>query len=184
MPRWHCRLPGPGSRSGWFWLPGFVVYRREAIVGVGGFAEDLYSWADTFANCVLGFRYGACYIPEVLAVIRVLPSSYSVMCSQDVSVRRAMTYRVVDLLQSSRFRDVAPSFRDCALLPYCRIEVLGWLFATTKGRRYLTARLALRVAVRSVWKGVKPYVPSRLIPKARRLVTRWAQFGTAVGAGQ
>ncbi len=177
-----CFLPPARLRQlfkrGWFALGGFVVYRREAIVAAGGFVEDLYSWADTFANGVLGFRQGACYVPEVLFVTRRLPGSYSVMCSQKRHVRREMTYRVVDLLRSPRFRDVAPSFRECARLPRYRVEALVWLFASPQHRHYLTARLVFKVAVRSVWKVVKPCTPGWFRPAARRLALRWAQFWT------
>ena len=163
-------------KRGWFGLPGFVVYRRDAIVAVGGFVEDLDSWADTFANCVLAFRHGAAYVPEVLGVFRVLPDSYAAMCSRQTHRRRALTYRVIDLLRSPRFRDVAPSFRECALLPYRGIEVLAWLFASPPRRHYLTPRLVARVAAQRAWKVAKPHAPSWFRPQAQRLAVRWAQL--------
>jgi glycosyltransferase involved in cell wall biosynthesis len=166
-------------KRGWFGLPGFVVYRRDAIVAVGGFVEDLDSWADNFANCVLGFRHGAAYVPEVLTVFRVLPDSYSAMCGRQTQLHRALTYRVVDLLRSPRFGDVASSFRECALLPYHRVEVLAWLFASAPRRHYLTLRLVVRAAVRRTWKVAKPYVPSWFRPPLRRVAVRWAQLWTA-----
>lgn len=184
----QCFLPPARLRQlikcGWFGPGGFVVYRREVIVAAGGFVEDLCSCADTFTNCVLGFRHGACYIPERLTLVRVLPGSYSAMCSQKRNIRREMTYRMVDLLRSPRFLDVAPAFRECALLPYYRVEVLFWLFASPQHRRYLTARLAVRVAGWSVWNVVKLHMPGRLRALARRLVCRWARLWTAGGAVQ
>ena len=179
----QCFLP-PGRlrqlfKRGWFGLPGFVVYRREALVAAGGFVEDLYWYADWFTNRVLGFRHGACYVPEVLAVFRVLPESYHATGIQQTHVQRELTYRVVDLLQTPGFRDVAPSFRECALLPDFRIRVLVWLFASPQHRRYLTARLAGRVAVRRLWTMVKPSMPGWLPSLARRLACRWAQVWTA-----
>jgi len=179
----QCFVPPISLRQlykrGWFGLPGFVVYRRDAIVAVGGFVEDLDSWADTFANCLLGFRHGAAYVPEVLTVFRVLPDSYSARCGQQTHLRRALTYRVVDLLQSPRFRDVASFFQECALVPYYRVEVLAWLFASPPRRHYLTPRLVVKVAMRSAWKVAKPHVPSRFRPPVRRLAVRWARFWTA-----
>jgi len=164
----------------WFSLPGFVVYRRAAIVGVGGFAEDLHWHADWFMNRVLGFRHGACYVPESLVVVRFLTASYSATGIQQTRVQREINRRVIDRLESVQFADVLPSFRDCALLPDCRIGALLGLMVSSRHRHYLTTRLFVKAAVHGAWSKVKPYVPDRLRPSARVLALRWAQVWTTV----
>jgi glycosyltransferase involved in cell wall biosynthesis len=153
-------------------LPGFVVYRRQALLAAGGFVEALDWYADWFANCVLGFRHGACYVPEVLALFRVSPGSYSATGIRQTPVQRELIYRILDHLQSDGLRDVAPSFRECALMPDLRLRILFWLFASPRHRRYLTARLAVRVAVRRAWGILRPHMPVWVPPTARRLASR------------
>jgi hypothetical protein len=95
-------------------------------------------------------------------------------------------YRVLDLLESSAFRDVARSFRVSALVPECHARVLLWLLASPRHRSYLTprliARLLVRLAVRVPWWVLKPYAPAWVRPAARRLARRWAQC-SAFGEG-
>lgn len=52
-----------------------VFYRRDTLLAAGGFIEELGWLADSFANYVLAFRHGACYVPEVLGWFRLLPDS-------------------------------------------------------------------------------------------------------------
>jgi len=160
----------------WFWVPGFVVYRRQALLAAGGFVEALYWYADWFANCVLGLRHGACYVPEVLMLHRVYPGSYGATGVRQTPVQRELIYRIVDHLQSDGLRDVAPSFRECALMPDLRLRTLFWLFASPRHRRYLTARLAVRVAVRGAWGILRPHMPAWVRLTGRRLAARWPQI--------
>jgi glycosyltransferase involved in cell wall biosynthesis len=183
----EARLLSPSEveqllRATWFAFPGHaVVYRRQALLSIGGFVEDLRWYADWFANCVLAFRHGACYLPDVLAVFRVSAGSYSARGLQDGAVQRRLVYRILDLLASERFADVAGAFRASALVPELRFRVLPWLLASPAHRRYLTPRLVARVLVRGTWWVVKPYAPGWVRPAARRLAFGRARPGSARG---
>jgi glycosyltransferase involved in cell wall biosynthesis len=163
-------------KRSYFSFPGHaVVYRRAPLVALGGFIEELHWYADWFASCVLAFRHGACYVPEVLAFFRVSPDSYSARGLRRKDVQRQLVYRVLDLLESSAFRDVARQFRASALLPEFRGRVLLWLLASPRYRSYLTARLVVRLAVRGLWSVLKPRVPGWVRPAARHLARQWAR---------
>jgi GT2 family glycosyltransferase len=165
-------------KRAYFSFPGnTVLYRRDALLAVGGFVEELRWYADQFASCVLAFRHGACYVPEVLAVFRVLANSYSQRGLRDAAARRDVVNRMVDLLDSSAYRDVAPAFRASALLPDLRFRALLWLLASPRHRRYLTPRLVARVLVRGTWWVLKPYMPHPLHLAIRRLAHRYARLG-------
>jgi glycosyltransferase involved in cell wall biosynthesis len=153
-----------------------VLYRRDALLALGGFVEELRWWADTFASSVLAFRHGACYVPAVLAVFRVRADSYSQRGSRDTAAQRDVINRVVDLLDSSAYRDIAPAFRASALLPHLRFRLLLWLLASPRHRRYLTPRLVTRVLVRGTWRVLKPYMPQPVRLAVRRLAYSWARF--------
>jgi glycosyltransferase involved in cell wall biosynthesis len=165
-------------KRAFFAFPGYaVLYRRDALLALGGFVEELRWYADLFASYVLAFRRGACYVPEVLAVFRVRAGSYSQRGLRDTAAQRDLVNRVVDLLDSEAYRDVAPAFRASALLPELRFRVLLWLLASPQHRRHLTPRLVTRVFVRGTWWVLKPYMPQRVRPAVRRLAYSWARLG-------
>jgi len=139
-----------------------TIYRRDALLALGGFIEDLRWIADWFVNYVLAFRHGACYVPRVLAWYRVSPDSYSARGVRQTPVQRALVYRVMELLESEAFRDVAPAFRASALVPDVRPRVLMWLLASSHHRAYLTPRLVSRLVFRGIWSSFKPHVPDWL----------------------
>lgn len=69
------------ARSAWrqhaFWLQGnTIVYRRDALIGVGGFRDSLKSFTDGFAVLAISLRYGACFVPEPLASWRLADGGY------------------------------------------------------------------------------------------------------------
>jgi glycosyltransferase involved in cell wall biosynthesis len=54
------------------WLTGqTVIYRREALLAVGGFDPRLRAFTDLFASHVLASRHGACFCPRPLAAMRL-----------------------------------------------------------------------------------------------------------------
>ena len=169
-----------------------IVYRRDALLALGGFMEDLLWLADWFVNYALAFRHGACYVPQVLAFFRLTPDSYSARGPRQAGAQRDLVYRMVDLLGSSTLQDVAGAFRRSAVLPEFRLRVLVWLLASPRHRSYLTRRLVFRLLVRSVWGALIAYVPDRLRrairwlasrPTRRRLAGRWS-FPSGVSGRQ
>lgn len=166
-------------KHSWFSFPGHaVLYRRDALLAAGGFDEALRWYADWFATCLLAFRHGACYVPEVLAVFRVSPGSYHARGLRLKSVQRDLVGRVVDLLHSPECGDVAGSFRRSALVPELRMRVLVWLMASPRHRGYLTPRLAARLLVRGAWWWLRPWAPGWVRPAARRVAFGWARLAT------
>ena len=153
-----------------------ILYRREAIVAAGGFVEDLRWYADWFANYVLAFRHGVCYVPEVLAYFRVSEGSYSAQGVRQAAVQRDLLYRMLDLLKEDSFRDVAGCFRRAAIVPEVRVRALLWLIASSRHRGYLGSRLCIRLLFNGIWLALLPYMPVVVRRMARWLVgmpTRW-----------
>lgn len=148
-----------------------ILYRRDALLALGGFIEELRWVADWFANYVLAFRHGACYVPQVLAFYRISSDTYSARGARQADVQRDLIYRVLDLLESDAFRDVARPFRGSAVIPDLRARVLLWLLASPPYRRYLTPRLAGRLLSRGLWATLGPYVPHRIRRGASRLAS-------------
>lgn len=148
-----------------------VVYRRQALLAVGGFRRELAWHADWFANLVLGFRHGACYVPEVLAYFRIQPGSYSWAGTRDRAGQKKLLHDVIDLLRSE-FPDIYGHFRDSALIPEMRLRDMLWLLRSPAHRRYLTARLAGRLVAREAWGYIRPLTPLAVRRRMRRIAGR------------
>lgn len=67
----------------WF-MGNTTIYRRSALVEIGGFLEELESFCDGFACQVLALRHGVCFIPKALAAWRRSPYGYSSTTTCDV----------------------------------------------------------------------------------------------------
>jgi glycosyltransferase involved in cell wall biosynthesis len=62
--------------DGWF-MGNTTIYRRAALLAIGGFPEDLQSFTDGYVSRLLALRHGACYSPEVLAAWRRLAGGFA-----------------------------------------------------------------------------------------------------------
>jgi glycosyltransferase involved in cell wall biosynthesis len=151
-----------------------ILYRRDALLAIGGFLEELGWLADWFATYVLAFRHGACYIPATLAYFRVSANSYSARGTRQAMAQRALVYRMVDILGTEALADVSGPFRASAVVPEYRLRLLGWLLASRRHRGYVSTKLVGRLLLRSTWTTVLPWVPVPL----RRLMRRAASLPT------
>ena len=92
------------------WIAGVTcIFRRNMFIEAG-------KYIDWFVWHVMAFRYGICYIPEALAAIRVLPTSYSEMGRKDTQAETEVIKHLVTLLRSEQYQDVLASFKDSQLL--------------------------------------------------------------------
>lgn len=67
------------------WIMGnATVANRQRLLDAGGFRPELSSFADGFMYTVIGARSGACFIPQVLAALRITDSSYSASVHSDI----------------------------------------------------------------------------------------------------
>jgi glycosyltransferase involved in cell wall biosynthesis len=85
-----------------------TIYRRDALLEVGGFRRELGAWSDTFTIRVLGLKYGACYIPERFVVFTSNPTGLSSMVVQDPKKILDIVSRAAWLMRSPKFRDLFP----------------------------------------------------------------------------
>ncbi len=91
------------------WIQGnTTIYRREAVLEAGGYRAELHSFTDAFLGQVVALRYGACFIPEPLAVFRRMPHSYAHIARADPAVERAMVGAAMRLM-NGEYRELFPS---------------------------------------------------------------------------
>jgi glycosyltransferase domain-containing protein len=90
-----------------------VIVRRDALLASGGFPAELEWYADSFAYTVVALRYGACVLPETLALIRAKPGSYSQSGIHDRVRQSRVLVAMLDLLARPEYRDIRGAFRRC-----------------------------------------------------------------------
>lgn len=151
-----------------------AIYRRDRLRAVGGFIEDLEWYADWWVNYLLAYRHGAAYVPRHLTWFRVSAQSYSARGVRDAGRQRAITERFLALLADPVHADVAPKFRSSAVMTEFSLRALAWLLGSPAGRRYLTVRLAARMAGRGLWSGLRPLAPLGFRRWLRRQASRLA----------
>jgi glycosyltransferase involved in cell wall biosynthesis len=86
-----------------------TIYRRDALLEVGGYRAELGSWADTFAFRAIGLKYGVCYLPTEVAQFRVLPGSFSQQSDAEPRTMLDLIARAAVLMTSAEFRDRFPA---------------------------------------------------------------------------
>lgn len=88
-----------------FWFMGqTTICRRDAVLReTGGFMPELYHHADQFVDMVVALKYGACFIPEVLATWRVLDSGYAETMFNNVELSRTAFEKVTQLMRSPKY---------------------------------------------------------------------------------
>ena len=99
------------------WIAGHTcIVKRETFFKAGQYLSELEWYSDWFIFHVIAFRTGICYVPEALAALRVLPSSYSALGSNNSYQEKAVVKQLISLLKSEQYRDVLPAFRDSKVL--------------------------------------------------------------------
>jgi glycosyltransferase involved in cell wall biosynthesis len=85
-----------------------TLFRRDALLEVGGFRSELGHWADTFALRAMALKYGACYVPQPWAAYREMPASFGRSQLQNCQLTVELLHRAVALMRSPEFRERFP----------------------------------------------------------------------------
>ena len=96
------------SREDSWFLGNTIVIRRDAVIEMGGYRPELTSFCDGFVYQQTALKYGACFIPEALAVWRLLGGGYS--ATSMINVERVAAIREhVSRLMAGEFRQLFPT---------------------------------------------------------------------------
>jgi hypothetical protein len=112
-----------------FYLIGGVarLYRRSAVIELGGFREELGPYSDGFLDYVNMARHGVCFVPEILACWRIVSTSYSHAVASDDS-RQAEIFRRACTTMEKEFRNDFPAsfIRNYRFLALSRLPAEQW----------------------------------------------------------
>ena len=105
-------------------IPGHAaILRRAALVGAGGVIPELQWHWDWFANLVVAFREGACFIPATVALLRNSTESFGESGRRSAQQRQVID-RLLYLLASPAYADVRSYFEESGALKHFAPEVL------------------------------------------------------------
>ena len=141
----------------WFvWLgSNTALYRRKALLDVGGLDPALGWHSDWFATYAIAFRTGFVTVPESLALFRMSEESYSHLGMRSPAGQRMVAREIQRKLRERHFTDFRRAIRaaPAALSPFLRptIEILA-----TRPRDYDMALAILRWWIVQVFRGRRP----------------------------
>jgi glycosyltransferase involved in cell wall biosynthesis len=142
-----------------------ALYRLKNLQKIG-LIPELRWHSDWFANWVLAFRDGVCYIPEALATIRVHPHSYSASRKRKWSAQAGILDSMLDLLRTE-YKDVRPHFQRSAVM-WCFKTAMIYAALRTPANRPFLNRLAIQ---RGLWRELHDFAAG-LAPEAFRTMYR------------
>ncbi|MEN9633884.1 MAG: Chondroitin synthase [Verrucomicrobiota bacterium] len=91
------------------WIQGnTVIYRKAALIGVGGYRPELGSFCDGFVQHVIALSHGACFIPEPLAAWRRMPDTFSVRTNLNPAASRKIRDHVRGYM-TTEFKAIFPT---------------------------------------------------------------------------
>ena len=126
-----------------------TVYKKSALMEAGGWLPELHWFSDWFADCVVGFRYGMCHVPEVLSNFYLNPNSYYNAKARAHAERRAVMSLILDYLESERFGDIAPLVGKSGFMGVFGWPMLWLVASQRKHRRFLTPAFVRQAGRRS-----------------------------------
>jgi hypothetical protein len=127
-----------------------AIMRRDRFMEAGAALLPELKWhCDWFTSWVLAFRYGACYVPEPLATIRITPGSFASVGRKQWRAQIEILTAMLRLLQT-RDKDVAGCFKRSAVLSTYGNQILY----TALRNRDFHDQLTLLLVRRAIWEQI------------------------------
>ncbi len=144
-----------------------MIYRKDALVAAGRWIPELRWFADAFGAWVVTFRDGVCWVPEVLSVYNLFPTSYH--NAAQAETRREVMRHLLLLLESPGYADVAPPIREGGQLGGFGPMMLRLVLTQRRHHHLLTPAFARQMARRTSEIVGRRFFPQGLARLALRL---------------
>jgi glycosyltransferase involved in cell wall biosynthesis len=143
------------------------IFRKQALVDIGGFVPDLRWHCDWYACYGTAFRHGLCYVPETLSLVNLHPRSYYGSGRSGPDHRKVLL-KLLELMTARAMRDVAGRVRDSGALGQFGVPMLRAVATHPAYRQFLSWRLLHR----SVWRSLQVTGRRHFPPWLARLCLR------------
>ena len=87
-------------KTGPWFMGNTTVYKRESLLSIGGFNEQLYSFCDGFASTLISLNEGACFIPQPLAAWRQMDGGFASHNQASGDRSMMVTKNALDLMRN------------------------------------------------------------------------------------
>ena len=134
-----------------------TLFRTEFVRTAGGMPTDLQSFADCFLVFNAMISGGFCYVPEPLGVYVERPQGYSLTYRRNEIAKRELLRRYLNIIETDR--NLKEGFRSIGICPTHDLQTLWEIICRNDARWYLTARLARRCILYSMWGLIRDYSP-------------------------
>ena len=139
-----------------------TAYKKSALLEAGGWVGELKWFSDWYAACTVGFRYGMCHVPEVLANFYLFPSSYYNATARNYAERRQAMGKILEQLESAPLADVAPLIRESGFMGSFGWSMMRVVLSKRKNWKYLTDGFVWQLGKRSAEIVGRRYFPDWL----------------------
>jgi len=99
------------NRDNWAIMPTTALFNRKLANEARAFSPESGRYLDGFAAVLMILNYGACFIPEELAVFRILPKSVSAIARKDPKVHLQEVSPMWELMETTYADKFPPEFR-------------------------------------------------------------------------
>ncbi len=149
-----------GQRRKLYIVASNCFMRTDMLREAGGFIPELRWHSDWFANYVIGFRRGICFVPEVLSVANLLEGSF--FQSRKKLEHEQVLLKLLELLNSEKCADVRPRLRDAGELALFGKPMMELLRNRPECRHFINATLRRKIFRRRAELWAKKYFPAGL----------------------
>jgi glycosyltransferase involved in cell wall biosynthesis len=127
------------ERHGRLFIAGHtVIVRRTALFEAGRFPEAVKYAADWYTYNLIGFKYGICAVPEVLAVCQITPTAYYQRGRRDRQGDLQVMEAILRLWCQEKWQDAVERMRLCGALYIWGYPMLKFLLTHREYRRFVT----------------------------------------------
>ena len=127
------------ERRGRLFIAGHtVIVRKAALLAAGGFRTATKYAADWYTYNLIGFKYGICVVPEVLAVNRITPNTFYLRSRRDKQADLQVMEDILRLWGQEEWQDAIGLMRSCGALYIWGYPMLKTLLGHREYRHYLT----------------------------------------------
>lgn len=97
-------------RGGSWMMSAGALWRRDALIEIGGFRPELGPFTDSIAALAVALRHGACFLPRTLASWRRMESGYATATAADPDALRRSVDAGVAFMQVELASELPASF--------------------------------------------------------------------------
>ncbi len=151
----HAALFGPEEipdliRQESFWIPGnTTIVKRSAALAAGGYREELGMLSDWYMLIAIALRHGLYFLPEVLTLYRITPTSFSYQAR-----KAALFPALMKILEGPDSKDIYSSLLKSSALSQQGRQILPFFLKTPRYWPH-AARFALHFTMRKLLRRTK-----------------------------